>query len=128
MILIDKQEFLSRLKNPERAFLVEKDSAGLYLIADMEIVDEFCGIPAVRLETMCFLLEESNDFLYEAVECRARYCGGIYIDDNFGKTTEEIYNEFVQIDSDASFICCSNDIVKNIAKKLQLGFSYLIFD
>ena len=94
----------------------------------MEIVDEFCGIPPVRTETMCFLLEDSNDFLYEAVECRARYCGGIYIDDNLGKTREEIYNEFVKKDSDASFICCSNDIVKNIAKELQLGFSYLIFD
>ena len=128
MILIDKEEFLSRLKNPERAFLVEKDSDGLYLIADMEIVDEFCGIPPVRSETMCFLLEESNDFLYEAVECRTRYCGGILIDDNEGKSREEIYNEFLEIDGKASYIYCSNDLVKNIAKELQFGFSYLIFD
>ena len=43
LMKISKQRFLSELYNPERAFLVNKDIDGTYLIADMEIVDEFCA-------------------------------------------------------------------------------------
>ena len=114
------------LSDPEQVFLVEKEGAELYLIADLEVVDEFIGLPTIRTEKMCFNMKNNVSFLSEAVDCRARYCGGIYINDNIGKSSDEIFVEFVNIEECAQFLCCNDDRVDNIAEKLTPGMNYLL--
>lgn len=123
---IDKLQFLTMMTDPEQVFLVKKEDNELYLIADMEIVDEFSGLPSVRTETMCFKMKNNELFLGEAIECRTRYCGGIYINDNVGKSSDTIFDEFVNIAECARFFCCNNDKVGHISPKLNNGMNYIL--
>lgn len=127
-MIITKEQYLIRIFNPERAFLLEKDGDDLYLCADMEIVDEQVDKIPIRSEKMCFLMRKEEDFLYEAVECRARYCGGIRIDDNENKDDQIIYNEFVNIENEAEFHVLKNSTVKEIFNYLHKGFNYVIIE
>lgn len=125
---ISKQRFLSELYNPERTFLVNKDIDGTYLIADMEIVDEFCAKPSIRTERMEFLLHENGMFLNETVECRAKYCGGIIIYDNCKKSTDVIVKEFTEIVNNAHYIYTEDNSVNEIVQELEYGMNYVLIN
>ena len=128
LMKISKQRFLSELYNPERAFLVNKDIDGTYLIADMEIVDEFCARAPIRTERMDFLLHKKEIFLNEIVECRARYCGGIIIYDNLKKSIDTIFREFTEIANNAHYVYAKNNSVEEIVKELEYGMNYVLIN
>lgn len=127
----NKAHFYNSIDNPERVFLLKKELNELSLIADMEIVDENVSASTIRTERMDFLLDAESDFMYDVVECRARYCGGIYIYNNANKSAEDIYFEFVSADEridNLSYHIIDNDKVKNICNRLEEGYNYVIIN
>lgn len=117
--------FYERMAEPERVFLIQKCGKELYLLADMEIVEG-----AVRTERMDFLLDSNSMLMLDIAECRARYCGGIYMDDNIGKDFDRICSEFLGIcdGEDASYHIVKDDQVKNVCKSLIDGLNYVLVE
>ena len=70
---ITKEQYIERINDHERLYLVTTDDHNIYLKADIE----YGGEIGLRIEMMDFKLDTSLTFWNACNECRCRYTGGI---------------------------------------------------
>lgn len=121
---ITKEQYIERINDYERLYLVTTDDHNIYLKADIECGGEV----GLRIEMMDFKLDTSLTFLNACNECRCRYTGGIcFIEyDTYEEAKQNVIIDFLNLSPNAIYLFCKDTEIQVAADNYQNHNIYIL--
>lgn len=121
---ITKEQYIKRINDYERLYLVTTDDHNIYLKSDIERGGEI----GLRIELMDFMLDTSLTFWNACNECRCRYTGGIcFIEyDTYEEAKQNIIIDFLNLSPNAIYLFCKDNEIQEAADNYSNQNIYIL--
>lgn len=121
---ITKEQYIERINDHERLYLVTTDDHNICLKADIE----YGGEIGLRIEMMEFKLDTSLTFWNACNECRCRYTGGIcFIEyDTYEEAKQNIIIDFLNLSPNAIYLFCKDNEIQEAADNYSNQNIYIL--
>lgn len=121
---ITKEQYIKRINDYERLYLVTTDDHIIYLKADIE----YGGEIGLRIEMMDFKLDTSLTFWNSCNECRCRYTGGIcFIEyDTYEEAKQNVIIDFLNLSPNAIYLFFKDSEIQEVADSFSNQNIYIL--
>ena len=121
---ITKEQYIKRINDYERLYLVTTDDHNIYLKSDIERGGEI----GLRIEMMDFMLDTSLTFWNACNECRCRYTGGIcFVEyDSYEEAKQNIIIDFLNLSPNAIYLFCKDTEIQEVADSFSNQNIYIL--